>query len=249
MVCKYWNPPRQLKKYLKFHKFFSRWRISTSTDLNNLQELRYLYINDVYPECLIHTSVETKKKTFLEHFLSLPQFYLLNKLCFFLQHCLVVYQLSKSVRLLLAAEVSTLLSDLGTRSARLCVLGTWGAVWRWPLTLIKGSTALFGSYQFNQLAHCCSCTIHDTIPSLSACLSERTALLPHTELGSCQQPHATLPFILNMIPSCRKLPSCWKGGQQIGSLVLFQYYSWIFSGSSRWCLNSKFHVCYMLSKN
>lgn len=107
-----------------------------------------------------------------------------SSFCFapFYSICLVVYQLSKSVRLLLADEVSTLLSDLVTRSARLCVLGTWGTVWRWPLTLIKGSTALFGSYQFNQLAHCCSFTIHDMILSLSACLSEHTALLTRCSL-------------------------------------------------------------------
>lgn len=123
---------------------------------------------------------EKEKDIFGTLSFSLPPFFLLDEqllLCsFFCNICLVVYQFSESVRLLLADEVSTLLSDLVARSARLCVLGTWGTVWRWPLTPIKGSTALFGSYQFNQLAHSCSFTIHDMILSLPACLSEHTAL-------------------------------------------------------------------------
>lgn len=86
------------------------------------------------------------------------------KSCFsftpFYSICLVVYQLSKSVRLLFANEVSALLSDLVARSTRLWVLGTWGTIWRWPLTPIKGCTTLLGSYQFNQLTCSLSLAIH-----------------------------------------------------------------------------------------
>lgn len=122
---------------------------------------------------------ERKRHFWNTFFLSPPVFpsrQAASPLLLFCNICLVVYQFSESVRLLLADEVSTLLSDLVARSARLCVLGTWGTVWRWPLTPIKGSTALFGSYQFNQLAHSCFFTIHDMILSLPACLSEHTAL-------------------------------------------------------------------------
>lgn len=143
---------------------------------------------------------------FLNNFFpSLPQFFLLDS-CFslipFYSICLVVYQLSKSHRLLFADEVSMLLSDLVTRSAGLCVLGTWGTVWRWPLTLIKGFTALFGSYQFNQLAHSCSFTIHD-MTRIPHCLPFRTynpayTLLLHTELGSYAWASCNVPFILHM---------------------------------------------------
>lgn len=124
------------------------------------------------------------KNTFLEHFLSLspPVFSsqqaasaFTSCFCFYIM-CLAVYQLPKSVGLLLADEVSMLLYDPVTRSARLCVLGTRGAVWRWPLTLIKGSTALFGSYQFNQLALCCSLPIHGRLcPSVPACGAHSSA--------------------------------------------------------------------------
>lgn len=183
-------------------------------------------------------------------FLSLSLFFSFSTSSFsfalFYSICLVVYQLPKSERLLLADEVSTLLSDPVTRSARLCVLGTWGTVWRWPLTLIKGSTALFGSYQFNQLAHCCSLPIHG---SVAQSLPVRAHSPAHTQPGSC-----LLQATIHPPASYRKLPACWKGGQQIGSFLLFQshrgqYCSWIFSGSSRWCLDCRFHVCYMLSKN
>lgn len=138
-----------------------------------------------------------RKHIFGTLFLSPPVFsFSASSFCFapFYSIFLVVYQLSKSVRLLLAAGVSTLLSDLVTGSAGLCVLGTRGTVWRWPLTLIKGPTALFGSYQFNQLAHSCSLSTHDMILSLSVCLhaapSHWAWLLP---AASCH-----LPFILLM---------------------------------------------------
>lgn len=220
MVCKYWTPPRQLKKYLKFHKFFSRWRISMNTDFTNLQE--FWYLCQWYLPWVSHTSqyccLDTVDIFWTISFLLSPSFsFLTSSFSFtpFYSICLVVYQLSKSVRLLFADEVSKLLSDLVTRSARLCVLGTWGTVWRWPLTLIKGSTALFGSYQFNQLAHSCSFTIHDITP-IPHCLPFRTystayMLLLHTEFGSYAWALCNKPFICYRTRILRKTFFMLKG--------------------------------------
>lgn len=88
--------------------------------------------------------------------------------------------------------------------------------------------------------------------SLTACLSEHTALLTccsfTLSLAPMHGPHAMYHSFSTWLVFYRKFPSCWKEGQQIGSFLLFQrlrgqYYSWIFCSSLMWCLNGKVHVC------